>query len=174
MEITIDLFLDDKSEISIDLVSFNRLDIVTVDRVRNTTLLLESHEDGLWPVILFILVTEELGVDLDVDEWEVAGVLWGESYWVAILDFVFWRGLPVLGLRERYLQLFINQSFNEESLGIERSISKLKFDLVESPWHSHNIGEDKLNDGAIFQEFDVVGDVGSFIGIDGVHSGIFD
>jgi len=103
LEITIDLFLDDKSEIRIDLVSFDGLDVVTVDRIRNAALFLESHKNGLGPVVLLFLVAEELSINLDMNKWEITSVLWSESDWVTVLDFVFrWR-LPVLGLGERHL-----------------------------------------------------------------------
>jgi len=56
LEITVDLFLDNKSEIRIDLVSFDGLDVVTVDRIRDAALFLESDKNGLGPIVLLILV----------------------------------------------------------------------------------------------------------------------
>lgn len=84
-------------------MSFDGLDIVTVDRIRNAALFLESHKNGLGPIVLLFLVTEELSIDLDMNKWEITCVLWGKSYWVTVLDFIFWWRLPVFGLRERYL-----------------------------------------------------------------------
>jgi len=162
-EITIDLFLDDKSEIRIDLVSFDGLDVVTVDRIRKAAIFLKSHENGLGPVILLFLVAEEFSINLDMNKWEITSVFWVEFYWVTVLDFIFWWRLPVFGLREGYLQLFVNLGFNQECLGIIRSISKFKLDLVESPWHSQNIWENDLNNSTVFNQLDVVRDIGSLV-----------
>lgn len=163
LEITVDLFLDNKSEIRIDLVSFDGLDVVTVDRIRDAALFLESDKNGLGPIVLLILVAEELSIDLDMNKREITCVLWGESHWVTVLDFIFWWRLPVFGLRERYLQLIVNLCFDQECLGIIRSISKFKLDLVKFPWHSQNIGENDLNNSAVFQQLDVVRDIGSLV-----------
>lgn len=76
-EITIDLFLDDKSEIRIDLVSFDGLDVVTVDRIRKAAIFLKSHENGLGPVILLFLVAEEFSINLDMNKWEITSVFLG-------------------------------------------------------------------------------------------------
>jgi len=67
-------------------------------------------------VLTLLLVSEELGIKLDVNDWVLVAIHLGELEWVATAHLVFFWVVPCSSLGKRGGNLFENLSLNHKSL----------------------------------------------------------
>jgi len=121
-EIAIDLMTYNESKISINLVSLDRLNVVTMNGVWELTFLVDCNVNSRW-LILLVLISKELSINLNMNYREFVGVFTIEIHRVSSLNFVLWWRLPVLILWETDLKSFKNLCLNHELLGVKRSVA---------------------------------------------------
>ena len=93
LEVAVDLILDHEGEVSIDLVSLDSSDIVSMEAVWNLSLSGEDGVNSCWPLCAS-LITCKLSIDLEMNNWVLVGVQSLEHYWPSFRNLVLSWALP--------------------------------------------------------------------------------
>ena len=98
--VSVDLILDKVSQVKVNLESLNRLDVIGEGSVGDLVVLLKGHEKRL-RVFTLLLVSEELRIKLDVNDWGLVTIHLGKLQWESTAHLVFFWIVPSGSLSER-------------------------------------------------------------------------
>lgn len=126
------------------MVSLNGLDVICMSGVWNLIILLKSNKKRLWVLNLF-LISKELGIKLNMNDWILVTIQLVELNWEATAHLIFLWVVPCCSLSERARNLLEDLGLNHKSLDNMKlslwplSASELELNGMWSPFHINNI-----------------------------------
>jgi len=142
--ISIDLLRHELAKMCADLMSLDAWHVICMDWICDLVLFLESHVNTLW-VVHLVLVSCELGIDLNVQDGEIICVQLLEDLWISVWVLVNSGSVPSLELGNVSCSIFVNHRFKHEGLcnidwlALSLRIFKLESKSIAGPLHLLNV-----------------------------------